>query len=95
MIDAVHDAMPGEVVDREFSGSTIGQRQRAVLHIYDDRYAGVAEKKLVCIRVDNDRHETIFERVVAEDVGYFRADDCANTEIHQGPGRMFPRGTAT
>ncbi len=73
LVDAVHEAVLGEGVDREFDILAIGQDQPLPLPI--DRDAGLgflldqADELVVGFLVDADRDQAVLERVVGEDVG--------------------------
>ncbi len=46
------------------------------------------------IGVDDDRQETILERVITKNIGDFGTDHGANPEIEQRPGCVFTRRSA-
>ena len=56
------------------------------------RLVRVVEQEVGYGLVHGHRQETVLQRVAAEDVGEAAADDRAEAEIQQGPGRVLARG---
>ena len=55
---------------------------------------GVVEQFFEVFRRDADRQHAILEAVIVENIAERGRDHAADAEIHQRPGRVFPRGTA-
>ena len=68
LINAVQQTMLGEGVNREAHGLPAGQRKRLSFEVNrDPRFRllfAQADKLLVCLLIDHDRQEAVFERVV-------------------------------
>jgi len=61
----------------------------------DERFGTrIREQPAMRVRVDDDRHEPVLERVASKDVGDFGADHGADPVVEQGPRRVLARGAA-
>src|SRR5690606_37525541 len=98
IVETVEQAMALEIVEIEGNRAAIGTVNFLGFEIDGEGCIGAARSvvhQLVQLFLsDLDRQDAVLEAVIVEDVGERGRDDAADTEIKQGPRRMFARGTA-
>src|SRR6185436_19227043 len=93
LVDAVHEAVAREAVDRE--GHALAVRfERRRLEIDAHLGAGIVEQPAMSLQVDDDGQQAVLQRVAAKDVGDRSAHDGANPEVEQRPRRVLARRAA-
>src|SRR6266545_2470113 len=95
LVDAVHEAVLREAVERERCDGPVRQRDRLRPEIDLHLRAGGRHELRDRRRLQHDRYEPVLERVVAEDVGDARRDHGPEAVVHERPGGVLARGAAT
>src|SRR5579863_1902091 len=93
-VDAVQQTMPRECLQGEGDGHPGGQRQSSRCDVDVDEGAGMIQQPLRDGLVDHDGEQSVLQRIAAEDVRDFGADDGAKSEVEQRPGRVLARRPA-
>ena len=97
-VHTVDQTLAGEAVERETARSAAGQCHGRCLHINDDdsrRILREAREKIgVRVPREDNGNDAVLERVLPEDVGERRADDCAEAELGKRPGGVLARTAA-
>src|SRR5262245_50719673 len=91
LVDAFHQAVARERLDRKRRPAAVGQGDGGALEIDGDLGAGIGQQLRVRLGFDHDREQAVLERVAAEDVGERGADDRADAVVVEGPDRVLAR----
>ena len=91
LIDAFNEAIACKSVNWKLNDFAFRQAQGRIRDIDIEFDTRVVQQILMCRLIDNDREQSVLQRVVAKYVGNFRADNGAQPKIEQGPRRVFAR----
>src|SRR5689334_4625438 len=89
LVDAVHEAVLREAVDRERRGAPVRQRDRLRAEVDAYARAGRGEELRHRGGLEHDRDEAVLEGVVAEDVGDARRHHRLEPVVDEGPRRVL------
>src|SRR5262249_60294527 len=99
VVEAFHQAALAERVDVELDDAAVRSSDPLCCKVYSDggvgTARGVVDQLVDFLLRQGDRQNAVLEPVVVEDVGEGRADDAAEAEIEQRPGRVLAAGAAS
>src|SRR6185295_3897702 len=95
LVHAIHEAIARKRLEREGHARAVRQCERGAFEIDRDFSTGMREQPRARRLVHQHWHETVLQRVAAEDIGELGAHDGAKAVVRQRPRSMLARGSAS